>query len=88
MWRYHSCGVGHNCGLYLIPGPGTPYATGQPEKKKTKQTKNQKNEEKALNRLVINACKVVLKVDINMTKENVLVFDNNKMTMTLQSYTS
>ena len=50
MWRYHSCGVGHNCGLYLIPGPGTPYATGQPEKKKTKQTKNQKNEEKALNR--------------------------------------
>ena len=30
-----SCEItGHNCGLDLIPGPGTPYATGKPKKKK------------------------------------------------------
>ena len=32
-----SCGVGHNCGLDLIPDPGTPYAAGQPKKKKKKK---------------------------------------------------
>ena len=30
----HSCDLGHNCGLDLIPSPGTPYATGWPKKKK------------------------------------------------------
>ena len=29
-------GLGHNCGLDLIPGLGTPFATGQPQKKKKK----------------------------------------------------
>ena len=29
-----SCGMGRNWGLDLIPGPGTPYATGRPIKKK------------------------------------------------------
>ena len=33
----HSCGLGSNCGLDLIPGQGTPYATGQPKQKKQKQ---------------------------------------------------
>ena len=30
---------GHNCGLALIPGPGTPYASGWPEKGKKKKKK-------------------------------------------------
>ena len=29
-----SCGLGHNYGLDLTPGPGTPYAVGRPKKKK------------------------------------------------------
>ena len=28
------CSLGLDCSLDLIPGPGTPYATGQPKKKK------------------------------------------------------
>ena len=32
-WHCHSCSVGCNCGLDLIPGPGTPYASGQPQKR-------------------------------------------------------
>ena len=27
-------GVGHHCSTNMIPGPGTPYAVGQPKKKK------------------------------------------------------
>ena len=29
-----SCSLGGTCGLDLIPGLGTPYATGRPKKKK------------------------------------------------------
>ena len=32
----HSCGLGQNCSLDLIPGLGTPYAAGQPKKLKIK----------------------------------------------------
>ena len=32
-----SCGLGPNCGLDLIPGLGTPYATGWPKKKRQKK---------------------------------------------------
>ena len=32
----HSCGSGCNYSWDLIPGPGTPYAVGQPKKKKQK----------------------------------------------------
>ena len=37
IWHCRSCGLGPNCGLDLIPGPGTPYAVGPPppQKKKT-----------------------------------------------------
>ena len=35
IWRCCGCGLssglGHSCGSDLIPGPGTPYATGQPK---------------------------------------------------------
>ena len=41
IWCCHSCGVGHNWGSDLIPGPEIPYATRWPkkggEKNKTKQ---------------------------------------------------
>ena len=30
----HSCCIDQNCGSALIPGPGTPYAAGQPKRKK------------------------------------------------------
>ena len=33
----HSCGVGHNYGLDLMPGLGTPYATGWPKKREKKK---------------------------------------------------
>ena len=33
---WHSCGLGGTCGSNLIPGLGTPYAMGQPKKKKKK----------------------------------------------------
>ena len=29
----HSCGVDENCGVGLIPGPGTPCAMGEPKEK-------------------------------------------------------
>ena len=32
-----SCSLGHNCSSDLIPGPGTPYASGQPKKKEEKK---------------------------------------------------
>jgi len=32
QWHCCSCGIGHNCGPYLISGPGIPYAVGQPNK--------------------------------------------------------
>lgn len=32
--RIQHCGVGHNRSLDLIHGPGTPYVTGQPKRKK------------------------------------------------------
>ena len=35
----HSCSVGGNSGSDLIPGPGTPYATRWPKKKKEKKKK-------------------------------------------------
>ena len=35
LWVY---GVGHNYSLDLIPGPGTPYASGVHKKKKKKKT--------------------------------------------------
>ena len=41
-----SCSSGHNCGLELIPGPGTPYATGQPKMKKKQKKKKEKKERK------------------------------------------
>ena len=37
------CGVGHNCGSDLIPGPQTLYAMGQPKKKGKKEKKERKN---------------------------------------------
>ena len=34
-WYCHSCGLGHNCGLDLIPGPGTScLECGKKKKKK------------------------------------------------------
>ena len=51
--HYNSCGVGHNCGLDLIPVPGTPYAAGWPKMKRKKkfhdlgyETKSTNNNEK------------------------------------------
>ena len=38
IWRCRSCGSGCNWGLDLIPGPGSPYATGA-KRKKEKKTK-------------------------------------------------
>ena len=32
IWRCLRCTLGHNFGLDLIPGPGTPYAAGRPKK--------------------------------------------------------
>ena len=32
LWHCQCSAVGHNCGLDLIPGPRTPYVTGQPKK--------------------------------------------------------
>jgi len=34
-----SCGVGHNFGLHLIPGLGTPCAAGRPKHEKNKKEK-------------------------------------------------
>ena len=34
MWYCHCYGSHHYCGLDLIPGLGTPHATGQPKNKK------------------------------------------------------
>ena len=41
----HNFGLGHNCGSDLLPGPGTPYASGQPKfkKKKGKESDSLKN---------------------------------------------
>ena len=33
----HSCGIGCNCGLHLIPGLGIPYASGRPKKQRRKR---------------------------------------------------
>ena len=41
--RSHS--LGHNCSLHLIPGLGSPYASGQPEKKEKKVVKKQNQQE-------------------------------------------
>ena len=35
-----SCGVGHNCGSDLIPGPEAPYTVRQPKKEKKKNLLN------------------------------------------------
>ena len=37
-----SCGLGCNCGLDLIPGQGTPHATGQPKRKRKRKKKKKK----------------------------------------------
>ena len=34
------CGLGHNCGSDLIPGPGTPDATGVTKKRKEKHSRS------------------------------------------------
>ena len=34
IWHCCTCGLGHNFGSDLIPGLGTPYASGQPKKRK------------------------------------------------------
>jgi len=34
IWHSHSCNIGHDWGSDLIPGLGTPYASGQPKKRK------------------------------------------------------
>ena len=47
IWRYHSCSVGYNCGLDLIPGQGAPYTMGQPKVEKQK-VKNKKKTPKNL----------------------------------------
>ena len=41
--RCHSCGLGCNHGLDLIPGLGTPCAAGQSNKKKENKNKNNNN---------------------------------------------
>ena len=33
-----SCGLGHDCGSFLMPGPGTPYAAGRPKMIKKKKS--------------------------------------------------
>ena len=35
--HYHGCSLGCDCSSDLIPGPGTPYAARQPEKKKERK---------------------------------------------------
>ena len=40
------CGVARNCGLDLIPGPGTPCAAGWPKKEKKKLCKLEKTRHK------------------------------------------
>ena len=35
----HSCVLVHDCGLDLIPGPGSPYAMGWPKKEKKNNNK-------------------------------------------------
>ena len=42
MWCCHSCSVGYNCDLDLIPGPGTPYAVGWPKEKREKKKKKRR----------------------------------------------
>ena len=37
IWHCCSCGIGCNNGLDPIPGPGTPYASGQPKKREKKK---------------------------------------------------
>ena len=46
-----SCGVGHNCGSDLIPGPGTPYAMEKEKKKEEekKMARKGKKKDKELN---------------------------------------
>ena len=39
---FHSCSIGHNCGLDLIPDQGTPYAMEQSKKKKKKNQREMK----------------------------------------------
>ena len=38
IWRCGSCSLGCNDGSDLIPGPGTPYAVGQPKKGEKKKS--------------------------------------------------
>ena len=36
IWHCRSCGIGHDCNSYLIPGLGSLYATGWPKNKNKK----------------------------------------------------
>ena len=54
----HSYSLGHGWGPDLIPGPGTPYATGWPEKKR--KEKKRKRKEGPLSVLIGRASLVVI----------------------------
>ena len=41
IWHCCSCSVDPHCSLDLIPGPGTPYALGQPKKEEEEKKKTQ-----------------------------------------------
>ena len=42
IWHCCSCGLGQNCSLDLMPGPGTPCATMRPKKEKEKEREREK----------------------------------------------
>ena len=41
----HSCSLDHNCSSDLIPGLGTPYASGSAQKKKKKKKKKEQQKQ-------------------------------------------
>ena len=77
-----SCGVGGNCGLDQIPGPGIPYAMGQP--KKQKKTKKQKKQKKPLNWDTISQLQTVLCVTKTQKVDNQLCRGGHEETGTLR----
>ena len=48
IWHCPSFSLGCNGGSDLIPGPGTPYAEGQPKKKKRKKKRKKPTEKKKI----------------------------------------
>ena len=42
IWHHHSCSIGHHRGSDLVPGLGTPYAMGLPEKKRKEKRRKKK----------------------------------------------